>query len=85
MGQLVGGSFRTHRETNLRPARLQNASLDYSEYRAGLGLDYHCSPNVSVTVNGGYTFQRRFNFERAGEEFESDGAPYVRVALKADF
>jgi hypothetical protein len=38
-----------------------------------------------VNVGGGYAFQRRFDFERADEEFESDPAPYVRVGLKAEF
>jgi hypothetical protein len=84
-GQLIGGSFRTHRDTSLRPSRLRNAALDYTEYRAGAGLEYRCTPTVSVAVNGGYTFQRRFNFERAGEDFEADAAPFVRVAVKADF
>jgi hypothetical protein len=84
-GQIVGGSFRTHRDTAVRPERLQNATLDYTEYRAGLGLEYRCSPSVAVTVNGGYAFQRRFDFDRAGEELEADGAPFVRAALRADF
>lgn len=83
--QLVGSSFRTDRDRNILPRKLSNAQVDYTEYRAGLGIDYHCGETMSLNVGGGYAFQRRFNFERAGEDFKSDPAPYVRVALRADF
>ena len=84
-GQLVGGAFRTDRDDDIQPSRLSNAQVDYTEYRAGLGMEIRCSSAVAISLNGGYAFQRRFNFERAGYEFESDGAPFVRAALKAEF
>ncbi len=84
-GQLAGGSFRTDRDNNIVPQKLSNAQVDYSEYRAGLGLEYHPCDEFSVLVGGGYAFQRRINFERADEEWKADGAPYVRVALRAEF
>ena len=84
-GQLVGSSFRTDRDPNIFPQKLSNAQVDYTEYRAGAGVDFRCSDAISVNIGGGYAIQRRFNFERAGEEFEAEPAPYVRVGLKADF
>ncbi|CAN5487663.1 hypothetical protein BH18VER1_BH18VER1_09790 [soil metagenome] len=84
-GQLVGSSFRTDHDDNIRPRKLSGTQVDYTEYRAGLGVDMHCGSAVALGVSGGYVFQRRFNFERAGEDFEADPAPYVRIALKADF
>ena len=84
-GQLAGGSFRTDRDESIQPRRLSGAQVDYSEYRAGLGLEVHCRDSVSLIASGGYAFQRRFDFERAGREFKTDPAPYVRVALKAEF
>ncbi len=84
-GQLAGSSFRTDRDPNILPRKLSNAQVDYSEYRAGLGVNWNPSDHWTMTVAGGYAFQRRFNFERAGEEWKADGAPYVRVAMKAEF
>lgn len=84
-GQLVGSSFRTDRNDGIVPHKLSNAQVDYSEYRAGLGVEFHPSDRISVNVGGGYSLLRRVNFERAGEEFKADPAPYVRVGLRAEF
>ena len=84
-GQLVGGSFRTDRDDNISPHKLSNAQVDYSEYRAGLGIDFHPRKELSITLGGGYAFERRINFDRAGEEWKADGAPYVRAAFRAEF
>jgi hypothetical protein len=91
-GQLTGGSFRTDRDpdepglgASVPPQRFSNAQVDYTEYRAGGGIELRYNDRISMNLGGGYVFQRRFNFERAGDEFEADGAPYVRVGLKADF
>jgi hypothetical protein len=84
-GQLTGGSFRTDRDDNIFPRRLDGAQVDYSEYRGGLGFTWRASKEIALDVGGGYAFQRRFNFERADFEFQSDPAPYVRVSLRAQF
>ncbi len=84
-GEITGSSFRTDRDNRILPRRLDGAQVDYSEYRAGLGFTWHPTNTVSLDVGGGYVFQRRFNFERAGEEYKADPAPYVRVALKTVF
>ncbi|HMJ07096.1 MAG TPA: hypothetical protein VK474_12620, partial [Chthoniobacterales bacterium] len=59
--------------------------VDYSEYRAGLGLDFKFSPAVTLTVAGGYAIERRLNFERAGFDYETDPAPYARLMFRAEF
>ncbi|MDQ6654671.1 MAG: DUF6268 family outer membrane beta-barrel protein [Verrucomicrobiota bacterium] len=83
--ELVGASFRTDRDANILPRKLSNAQVDYTEYRAGVGLQYHCGPRTSFSVSGGYAFQRRFNFDRANVDFTADPAPYVRAAFRAEF
>ena len=84
-GQLTGGSYRTEESATILPRRLSNAQVDYSEYRAGLGVDFHCGNSVTLTVAGGYAIQRKFDFDRAGFEYKTDPAPYVRASLKAEF
>lgn len=84
-GQLTGGSFRTERDNTIIPTKLSNAQVDYSDYRGGVGFVWHASQAVGLEFNGGYSFQRRFNFERADEDYTADPAPYVKVALKAEF
>ncbi|MEP6809689.1 MAG: hypothetical protein ABI992_05555 [Chthoniobacterales bacterium] len=84
-GQLTGGSYRTEESATIFPRRLSNAQVDYSEYRAGLGVDFHCGKAVTLSVAGGYAFERRFDFNRAGFEYKADPAPYVRATFKAEF
>ncbi|CAN5816291.1 hypothetical protein BH20VER1_BH20VER1_23450 [soil metagenome] len=84
-GQLVGGSFRTDHDPNIMPRRLSGAAVNYTEYRAGAGVEFRPNEAVSFNLGGGYTFQRRFNFKRADEEYETEGAPYLRAAFKAEF
>ena len=84
-GQLTGGSFRTERNDTIVPHKLSNAQVDYSDYRGGVGFVWHPTDGVGLEFNGGYSFQRRFNFERADEDYTTDPAPYVKVSLKAEF
>jgi hypothetical protein len=84
-GQLTGGSFRTNRDDSIVPHKLSNAQVDYSDYRASAGLTWHASNCIDLELGGGYSIQRRFNFERAEEDFTTDPAPFVKLALKAEF
>jgi hypothetical protein len=84
-GQLVGSSFRTDRDDNIFPQKLSNAQVDYTEYRAGVGIDFRCGDAVTVNVAAVTHSCASFDFERADEEFEAAPAPYVRVGLKAEF
>lgn len=83
--ELAGGSFRTDRNDDIRPKKLNGTQVDFSDYRAGLGLTYAFCPQVSLDLAAGYSIQRQFDFARAGETYRTDPSPYVKVALKAAF
>ena len=84
-GQLVGGSFRTDRNDGIRPTKLNGTQVDFSDYRAGVGLTYAVAKNVKLDFAAGYSLQRRFAFQRAGETYRTDPSPYVQLQLKAAF
>ncbi len=84
-GELGGGSFRTDGDKNISPRKLSGAQVDYSDYRAGFGVTYSPSSNVTLDVGAGYSLQRSFAFERAGEKYNVDPAPYFRLAVKTKF
>jgi hypothetical protein len=84
-GELVGGSFRTDRNSAIVPAKLNGAEVDYSEYRVGGGFIFSPCNNVSVDLGGGYAIRREFDFYRADIRYKTDGAPYLRVEFKAKF
>lgn len=84
-GELVGGSFRTDRNDNIRPGKLNGTQVDFADYRAGVGLSYDVSKNVSLDVGAGYSLQRQFDFGRAGETYRTDPSPYVRLQMSAAF
>lgn len=84
-GELVGGSFRTDPNNSIRPARLSNAVVDYSEYRAGAGLIYSPGNIFSLDLGGGYALERTFGFYRANKRYTTDPAPYLRLEFKAKF
>ena len=80
-GELVGGSFRTDRNDGIQPGKLRGAQVDFSEYRAGIGLAYAVSDKISVDIGAGYSIQRQLDFGRAGETFRTDPSPYVRLQM----
>ena len=84
-GQIVAGVFRGDEDRDIRPGKLSDAVVDYTDYRVGVGIDYDISDNFSALIGGGYSIQRSFDFYRAGEEYETDPAPYARIELKAKF
>ena len=84
-GELVGGSFRTDRHDGIQPSKLNGTQIDFQDYRAGVGLVYDLTNNCSLDVGAGYSFQRSFDFSRAGEHYRTDPSPYVRLQLSAAF
>ncbi len=84
-GQLVGGSYRTDENNGIVPHKLSNAQVDYSEYRGSAGVEFHPTDAVSLNFGGGVAFLRRINFDRAGEEYDADPAPFVRFTFRAEF
>jgi hypothetical protein len=68
--------------------QLNNAILEYNEIRAGAGLTWKVSKNVTLDVEGGCTPYRRFEYPHVGDGFKvksEDLVPYLRVGLSALF
>ncbi|MEY2562895.1 MAG: hypothetical protein QOH88_1088 [Verrucomicrobiota bacterium] len=84
-GQLVGGSFRTDRDDTIVPHKLSGAQVDYSDYRVGAGFIYSPCDAVTIDLGAGYSIQRKFDFYRADMSYKTDGAPYLRLEIKAKF
>jgi hypothetical protein len=84
-GEVAGGSFRTD-DDHERDPKLRKAVLTYSEYRVGAGFTYGDVDRVALDVGAGYAFERKFDYHRADEDFETEeGAPFVKVTLRAAF
>ncbi len=84
-GEFVGGSFRTDQNKEIQPHKLSGTQVDFTDYRAGVGLTYAISNQVSFDLGAGYSIEREFRFARAGETYRTDPSPYVRVQLTASF
>jgi hypothetical protein len=83
-GEYVGDAVRVDKTAG-RPANLDHAVLQYSEYRAGAGFRFNTGV-LSGEIGGGYAFERDFNFHRADRTFRThEGAPYIKAELHAAF
>lgn len=80
-GEYVGGSFKRDDE---KETEFGGAVVSYREYRAGVFFEYETGP-FTVEAGAGYTFQRRFDYFRIGEEFRTEGAPFVSLGISAQF
>ncbi len=86
LGEIVYESFRTDDVRNTATGlNLHNAVVQYSEYRAGGQVTYSGFKHVNIFVGGGWSFDRTFDFYRAGPKISVHGAPYVKVGLSAKF
>ncbi|HET9374429.1 MAG TPA: hypothetical protein VFO40_05620, partial [Chthoniobacterales bacterium] len=79
--ELIGNSYRNG-PTNDR--RTNNAILEYSEERVGVGVDYTLRKGVDMEAIAGWTIQRDYDYFRAGPVNRSRGSPYIRLDLKID-
>lgn len=84
-GEMVGGSFRTDRDETIQPRKLVGAQVDYEDYRAGGGVIYSPTDQFSFDLGAGYVIERAFKYHRAGENFRTDPAPFLRLQVKAKF
>jgi hypothetical protein len=86
LGDLYFESYRTDDVvTTQRKIRLHNAVVQYGEEKAGAQVTYSGFKPFDITVGGGYTFKRDFDFFRADVRAKLDPAPYVRLAIEAKF
>jgi hypothetical protein len=66
-------------------SRIQKAAiLQYEEERAGLGISYTLRKGIDFEAVAGWTFQREFDYIRAGPIYCGKGAPYFRLDLNID-
>jgi Domain of unknown function (DUF6268) len=77
-GEIQGGVFRNG-PTNDR--RTNNALLEYREYRTGFGASYTPKENISLEATAGWSLQRDLDYFRAGPDYKSKGAPYIKLEM----
>jgi hypothetical protein len=81
-GQYAGGTYRNG-PTN--DSRTSNALLQYTEIRMGTGLSYTARKGVTFDATAGWTFERDFNYFRAGPNIKTRGSPYIRLETTIHF
>lgn len=64
---------------------LNNDTVSYRELRAGGGARWQFSRALQLTVEGGYAWDRRFQFNRSNVLLNGDGAPYLGIALSGSY
>jgi len=85
-GNLFYESYRVDDiTTRARKLDVDHPVVQYSEDRAGLQIAYSHFKPFDITLDGGCTFRRDFDFFRAEARVKSDPAPYVRFAIEAKF
>ena len=77
-GEIQGSVFRNG-PTNDR--RTNNALLEYREYRTGFGASYTPKENISLEATAGWSFLSDFDYFRAGPDYKSKGAPYIKLEM----
>ena len=86
LGELSFLGARTDEvHTTERKLQLDNALVQYSEYRAGLQVGYSCFKPFKIIAAAGCTIRRNFDFFRVEQSKRTDPAPYIRIAAEAKF
>ena len=86
LGEAVYESFRTDSVRNAASSiHLQNAVVQYSEYRSGVQVSYSGFKPFEILAGAGYTFERSFDFFRAEQRESAGGAPYFKLGISAKF
>jgi hypothetical protein len=84
---LRGGTFRVaenYGRTRGRP-ELDNQDIDFREISTGVGVRWQLQPGLTLTASGGWTIDRRFEFEKRNLLLNGDGAPTFQLALNGSF
>ncbi|MGC2352799.1 MAG: hypothetical protein WA496_05320 [Candidatus Udaeobacter sp.] len=85
-GNLLYESYRTDDViTPERKLQVHNAWVQYSEDRAGLQATYSGLKPFNITLGGGVTVERDFDFFRAEASAKTRPAPFVKFEVKARF
>src|SRR6266550_3371377 len=85
-GNLFYESFRTDDViTPERKLQVHNAWVQYSEDRAGVQVKYSGLKPFDISLGGGVTVRRDFDFFRAEASAKTNPAPFVNFELAAKF
>jgi hypothetical protein len=85
-GNLFYESFRTDDViTPERKLQVHNAWVQYSEDRAGVQATYSGLKPFNISLGGGCTFRRDFDFFRAEASAKTNPAPFVKFEVAAKF
>src|SRR6266536_4125298 len=85
-GNLFYESYRTDDViTPEKKLQVHNAWVQYSEDRAGVQVSYSGFKPFEVTLGGGCTVERHFDFFRAEAGARTRPAPFVKLEIEAKF
>src|SRR5262249_7054817 len=68
-----------------RKLQVDDALVQYSEYRAGLQVGYSGLEPFKIIAGAGATIERNFDFFRINQSKRTELAPYVRIGVEAKF
>ena len=86
--ELLGGAYKRDSNHAARPQdrRFNNGVIDFSETRVGGGITFSPTDKIDIDFDGGYSISRDFEYYRgASKTFKAHPAPYIRVAVSAEF
>jgi hypothetical protein len=86
-GELKGMTLRVAEDfgTHFEEPRLNNDQLTYREIRVGAGARYRFHRLFTLTVEGGYAIDRRFQFNESNLLLNGDGSPYIQVSINGRY
>lgn len=86
VGELAFLGARTDQvHTTEQKLQLDDALVQYSEYRAGLLIGYFGFKPFKVVVGAGASIRRNFDFFRVEQSKRTEPAPWIRIAAEAKF
>jgi hypothetical protein len=71
--------------TTEQKLQLDDALVQYSEYRAGLLIGYSGFKPFKLVVGAGASIRRNFDFFRVEQSKRTEAAPWIRIAAEAKF
>ena len=86
IGELAFLGARTDQvHTTEQKVQLDNAVVQYSEYRAGLQVAYSGLKPLKIIAAAGAVIRRNFDFFRDDQSKRTDPAPFIRIGAEAKF
>jgi len=82
MWELTGGGYRLDENSN---PDLNRAVVQYWDQRASVQATYSGFKPFNVVLGVGYIFNRTFDYFRVHQSYTTEGTPFVRFSLGAQF